>query len=834
VTDGASIGVFKLLVAVILILGCGPYLANAQIGLSGPGTGSYEMDRIVETMEGSGADGENAVGPSGIQTENGVVWFPPQGDLSGFEPEESIQNSPGEGEPSLSAGSAWDLTGMGTPDYAEIYDLSPAQVESSVFERRPYDPYYLEIVSEAPNPDISLLGPLPEAREEGIEFTDVAADWIWHQKSAGMTELRGHVMIIYDTTIISCDEATLDEGNEIYRFFGEGRIFVDDADFTLECEELEVHDAEEEKMIYITGPATMVVYADEDAEEPGEDATRRDKVEFALKQNDTVITFLEGKYDYENDIFDASGDVRFEQPDKYAQGGEFHGENETEYMLFKGDCEFWQQDGNWLYEHKIVEDKEDPPSRGDKITRALLSVPTTVTSDEAEFMGDLGWLQLRSEGGNVVYFKQDDKHGECEIFTLYYVDEEKEKDEGEGEGEGDAEVIEPEGPQNLIAEPEVIEEPEVVAETEEEEEFVPPPGFGTLRLESEYPSDWVPWSEEPIFESKPWYGILPIEFGKQLSGTGSTEVVEFPVEEGEGEGETLGDIIDTSQLEGVLTEEQRSQLEAMDTDKVREMLGEGGIEYLKSLTTEEINQLFAQYMGAETGGPEAPSDQSMPGAGAPVGMEGSGAAGEEPVGEGVEEEPPGTVAELTDEEKVLIYGDLNVEPGEGREEIIMQGNVFVRQENGDWLFEYDIVNEEDEDEETVEQLRKWANGSCDLLHVWTDKEVGEATSRVYGEQDNQNLASDFARYLGKLDMAYLHGNIEIHREDKHQLKSNEAFFFFSTKVFEALGAVRSTVMVDVEKEGAGEEGIEESAEAGTEEGQAPSEETPPPPPPPTE
>jgi len=35
------------------------------------------------------------------------------------------------------------------------------------------------------------------------------------------------------------------EKNEIYRFFGEGRVFVDDADFTLECDELEVHDAEE-------------------------------------------------------------------------------------------------------------------------------------------------------------------------------------------------------------------------------------------------------------------------------------------------------------------------------------------------------------------------------------------------------------------------------------------------------------------------------------------------------------------------------------------------------------------------------------------------------------
>ena len=128
----------------------------------------------------------------------------------------------------------------------------------------------------------------------------------------------------------------------------------------------------------------MVVFKDKDAKPPGDNATRRDKIVYALKQQDTTITFTDAEYNYDKEIFDAHGGVKFAQSDKYAQGKEFHGENKTEYGLFKGNCEFWQKDGKWLYQYKIVEDKNSPPSRGDKLTRALLSVPTTITSDEAE------------------------------------------------------------------------------------------------------------------------------------------------------------------------------------------------------------------------------------------------------------------------------------------------------------------------------------------------------------------------------------------------------------------------------------------------------------------
>ena len=719
IATGRVIALVLAAVAVVFALGSG--WLYAQEGGTQPTDATDE-----EALDVSGSEPEEAVQQSGMEGEIEIDFTgtgeeaydlsPSEGEGGLIEgqaeeapltPIESFDLSPSEGEPGVAAGEdQFRLPEIEIPDFAELYDLSPAQTERAIFTSRPRDPYYEELISGAPAPDITLLGPLPEAREEGIEFTDVSADWIWHQKSAGLTELRGHVMVIYDTTIITSDEATLDESKEIYRFFGEGRVFVDDADFTLECDELEIHDADDEKMIYIYGQSTLVVYADEDAVEPGEDSTRRERVEYALKQQDTTITFTNGEYDYENDIFDAHGGVRFEQSDKYGQGDEFHGENETEYMLFTGNCEFWQQDGRWLYEHRIVEDQEDPPSKGDRLTRALLSVPTTVTCDEAEAKGDDGWLELRASGGNVVYFRQDDKHAECETFSLWYTDTEAEEEEPVEEGARD-----------LLAEP-VVEE---VPEEEKEEEPTIPPGFGALIPASVFPPDWRPWQVS---------GQLPL--------TGGTETPVTSVEE-------------------------RSETQnPVDADQ---------------------------------------QDADLP----------PGETGEELT-------PIGSVSELTGEAEEMVTGE-SPEAIEGRrDEIIMQGNVLFRQENGDWLFDYDVVREEEEDEESVEQYRKWANGSCDYLHVWTRDGNIEATGTVFGEQENQDLACDFLRYLKRLDMLYLQGNLVVHREGKHQLESEEGFVFFSTKVFEALGSVRTTVMVDVEeRRGGGQEGEEGGGETGEEE-----------------
>jgi len=705
-----------------------------------------EIAEPGEAIQLSGMGEESFELSPGVAVETGTVDLPGPSEQPGIIKPDYFELSAGEDE------AGYALPPIEIPAFDEIYDLSPAQVESAIFSLRPTDPYYSEVVANAPSPDITLLGPIPTISEEGIEFTDVGADWIFHQKSAGLTELRGHVMIIYDTTIITCDEATLDEQGEIYRFFGEGRVFVDDSDFTLDCDELEIHDAEGEKMIYIYGQSTLVVYADEDAEPPGEDSGRRDRLMYALKQQDSTITFTNAEYDYENDIFDAHGGVRFEQTDKYAEGNEFHGENETEYMHFTGNCEFWQEDGQWLYEHRVIEDDEDPPSKSDRITRALMAVPTTITCDEAEGRGADGWLEMRSYDGNVVYFYQDDKHAECETFTVWYSRE---------RGEDEEEV------------------------PEEEDTWERPRGYGEPRLASEYPSGYLPWLSEP------W----PFE---EVSRTFEIEIPE-PGEGSEPEG-TEAEIIEEGQeevepgSEGADVEASEEDGEAEPEETEEEVITVD----LEAITNSDIPGVTMDGLGPMAGAPVGSGEWTPPGSG-------EGAVEDlQPV--------PGSLSELPEEVEEVLTGELTPEEDiEGpRNEVIMRGNVFIRQENGDWLFDYDVVREEEEDEETIEQYRKWANGSCDYLHVWTRDEIVEATGTIFGEQDNQDLACDFLRYLGKLDMLYLRGSIILHREGKHQLMSNEAFMFLSTNVFEAFGQVQTTVTVDVEESRNGaQEGSEE-------------------------
>ncbi|HDS29907.1 MAG TPA: hypothetical protein ENN67_02560, partial [Firmicutes bacterium] len=429
-SDAASSRVIGISILIFLFVLFAPAWLSAQESGDDPTEPietSHESDlsgsETEDAVQGSAIEGEDAVEPSIIGDGESFQLSPVE-----TEPEIIFDLSAGETEPDVQPedNDFFILPEIETPDFGEIFDLSPAETEPTVFTRRPTDEYYEGIVSLAPIPDITRLGPLPQALKEGAEFTDVAADWIFHRKSAGITELRGHVMIIYDTMIISCDEAILDEKNQVYHFFGEGRTFVDDSDFMLECDELEIHDADDEKMIYIRGSSRLVIYAGEDKEEPGEDSTRRERINYALSRQDTKITFINAEYDYGKDIFIAHGRVRFEQTDKYAESDEFRGEGETDYVLFTGKCEFWQKDGEWLYEHKIIEYEEDPPSKGDRLVKALMSVPTTIMCDEAEADGSIGWLELRSFGGNVVFIRQDDKHAECEMLTLWYTEDEEE------------------------------------------------------------------------------------------------------------------------------------------------------------------------------------------------------------------------------------------------------------------------------------------------------------------------------------------------------------------------------------------------------------------------
>lgn len=731
--------VVVLCLAVLFALTASPLIIQAQDNSNAPRNLLDDTyDRSIdegESVSESARDMSEDVQLSGMQSEISEDF----GDLN-LESELSVgetEITPGElvSEPEES-----NLPGM-----EEAFETSPAEPER-LLRLRPKDEFYEKVVREARPPDITKLGPLPEMKEEGVEFTDVAADWIYYQKSTGMTELKGHVMVVYDTTIISSDEALLNEKDKVYRFFGEGRVFVDDSDFTLECDELEIHDADDQKMIYIKGPSTLVIFADKDMEQPGKDSTRRERLNYALRQQDTTITFTNAEYNYDKDIFDAHGGVRFEQSDKYAKGDEFHGENETEYVLFKGNCEFWQKDGEWLYKYKIVEDKETPPRRADKIQRALLSVPTTITCDEFEGSSKEGWLQLRSTGGNVVYFKQDDKHAECETFSLWFKEEEPKPEESKEEDKS-GEI--PEQKENQKSKPEI------------------PPGYGSLPLVTDFPPGYLPYD---INLAKPAEEMQKSTYKEDVGLNVTSDTLEQK---------------DSKPAEPT-REETALPIQPPEDPYAFKDRAEYLMEWLHGFGPEKE-------FPASTGGNETEVVKKTDGQEQKFKFD---------FPKGETDEPKGLVGSLGDlgESLSIVTSEEAVQESTPRgNEILMEGNVFFRQENGNWLFQYDIVREEEESKEAIKQYRKWANAWADKVHIWMDDDLGEATGNVKGEQDNQDLTADFARYVGKFDMLYLKGNVVVHREGKHQLTCNEGFVFFSTKIFEALGNVEAKVTVDAEK-----------------------------------
>ena len=141
----------------------------------------------------------------------------------------------------------------------------------------------------------------------------------------------------------------------------------------------------------------------------------------------------------------------------------------------------------------------------------------------------------------------------------------------------------------------------------------------------------------------------------------------------------------------------------------------------------------------------------------------------------------------------------------------LEEDVWLHQENGDWLIEGEVVDK-DESEETKEDIRKWATLTCEELIIHTDTEDAEATGEVYIEQEHQNGKADKAFYIREFDMIRLEGNVEVHREEKNTVFANEALLFMSTRIFEARGDVRTTAFIDVEEERGKREEEEESSE----------------------
>jgi len=245
------------------------------------------------------------------------------------------------------------------------------------------------------------------------KFTLVYADRIDKDKQKKITNLHGNVRIQYKDNVIESAEAILNDDEQWARFFGEGGVFAKNDDGELRCDELETHF--ETKIAYVKGSVDIIRYANTEDELIAlpADATRRQKVERALKKKQTHITCASGEYDWGKKIGDLHTNVHIEQVDKYADCDELHFERETESGSLKGNVVVHQDNGKWLFDEKVVTNEDR------KVMRSIVNEKTTINCDELEFNGDKDWLQMR---GNV-YGVQRDKEGKCKTLTLDDSDE---------------------------------------------------------------------------------------------------------------------------------------------------------------------------------------------------------------------------------------------------------------------------------------------------------------------------------------------------------------------------------------------------------------------------
>ena len=142
-----------------------------------------------------------------------------------------------------------------------------------------------------------------------------------------------------------------------------------------------------------------------------------------------------------------------------------------------------------------------------------------------------------------------------------------------------------------------------------------------------------------------------------------------------------------------------------------------------------------------------------------------------------------------------------------------EGNVKYHHDNGDWLVKWEIVDPEEETEETMEDLKKPADGQADYFVLWTEDENFEAEGNVKVWQEHQEAVMDKAIYTKELDRLQVFGNVKFARESKHDLLSDEGILWLTTKVYEAFGNVKSKGKIDVEEE---MEKIKEEKEEGSE------------------
>ena len=240
------------------------------------------------------------------------------------------------------------------------------------------------------------------------KFTLVYADFIDSDKIEGITELHGNVRIQYKDNVIESEEAIIHKEEDWARFFGEGGVFAKNDDGELRCDELEAHF--DTKIAYLTGPVDIIRYAntEDELDRLPDDATKREKIERALKKKETHITCIDAEYAWGDKIVDLHNGVRIEQEDKYVECEELHSENKTEEGLLTGDVVLHQDNGQWLFDEKVITDEDE------LVTHVVGREKTTVYCDELEYKSEDDWYQLRDN----VHGVQPDKEGKCDTLTF--------------------------------------------------------------------------------------------------------------------------------------------------------------------------------------------------------------------------------------------------------------------------------------------------------------------------------------------------------------------------------------------------------------------------------
>ena len=127
--------------------------------------------------------------------------------------------------------------------------------------------------------------------------------------------------------------------------------------------------------------------------------------------------------------------------------------------------------------------------------------------------------------------------------------------------------------------------------------------------------------------------------------------------------------------------------------------------------------------------------------------------------------------------------------------LILEGDVHLHQENGDWLFEGEFI-EEDEDEDVKDRVR-------DTVDVYTDRlesHYGEKKLHLSGgfvvNQDKSSAEGDTLWYYGEEKLTVIEGNVSFKDEDGSKLKAKRLVYDGKRKTLEAFQKITGSGFVD--------------------------------------